>query len=136
MIRKFLKGFSTHTFLILMSFLSLFPFLWLISTALKGIDENIFQYPPYFIPKNFTWDNFIGVWKQIPFLLYFLNSFIVAAFTVILNLIFSSLAAYPLCKVLHCTSFVPVPLNYAPHQSKTDILLLLPVQKKNVLTAP
>ena len=99
MIRKFIKGFSTHSFLILMSFLSLFPFLWLISTALKGLDENIFQYPPYFIPKNFTLDNFSGVWKQIPFLLYFLNSFIVAAFTVILNLIFSSLAAYPLARM-------------------------------------
>lgn len=99
MIKKFLKGFCTHSFLIFMSFLSLFPFLWLISTALKGIDENIFQYPPYFIPKNLTWENFAGVWKQIPFLLYFLNSFIVAAFTVILNLVFSSLAAYPLARM-------------------------------------
>lgn len=99
MIKKFLKGFSAHTFLILMSILSLFPFLWLISTALKGFNENIFEYPPYFIPKNFTWENFINAWKQIPFLLYFLNSFIVAGFTVILNLIFSSLAAYPLARM-------------------------------------
>ena len=99
MIRKFLKGFSAHTFLILMSFLSMFPFLWLISTALKGIDENIFQYPPYFIPKSFTWDNFIGVWKQIPFLIYFLNSFIVASVTVILNVILSALAGYPLARM-------------------------------------
>lgn len=99
MIKKFLKGFSTHSFLILMSILSLFPFLWLISTALKGMNENIFEYPPYFIPKNLTWDNFISAWKQIPFLVYFLNSFIVAGFTVILNLIFSSLAAYPLARM-------------------------------------
>ena len=99
MIKKILKGFSFHAFLILMSFFSLFPFLWLISTALKGIDENIFQYPPYFIPKQFTFENFAGVWKKIPFLLYFLNSFIVAAFTVALNLVFSSLAAYPLARM-------------------------------------
>lgn len=99
MIRKFLKGISIHGFLIIISFLSLFPFLWLISTALKGIDENIFQYPPYFIPKQITFDNFIGAWKQIPFLTYFFNSFIVAAFTVIFNLIFSSLAAYPLARM-------------------------------------
>lgn len=99
MIKKFFKGFSAHSFLIIMSFLSLFPFLWLISTALKGIDENIFAYPPYFIPKHFTLENFTEVWKKIPFLLYFLNSFIVAFFTVILNLIFSSLAAYPLARM-------------------------------------
>ena len=82
-----------------MSILSLFPFLWLTSTALKGINENIFQYPPSFIPQDLTFNNFIDVWNQIPFLIYFANSFIVAVFTVILNLIFSSLAAYPLARM-------------------------------------
>ena len=100
MIKKKLKGLGVHSFLIFISFLSLFPFLWLISTALKGIDENIFQYPPVFIPQHITFDNFTGVWKQIPFLLYFFNSMIVAGFTVILNLIFSSLAASPLAEGL------------------------------------
>ena len=99
MIRKLFKNTGIHAFLIFMSILSLFPFIWLISTALKGTDENIFQYPPVFIPEHITFENFIGVWKQIPFLLYFLNSFIVAAFTVILNLILSSLAAYPLARM-------------------------------------
>ncbi len=99
MIKKFFKGLSTHLILIILSFLSVFPFIWLISAALKGMNENIFQYPPYFIPKQLTFDNFIGVWKKIPFLLYFFNSFVVAAFTVILNLIFSSLAAYPLARM-------------------------------------
>jgi len=99
MIKKFFKGFSVHIFLIFMSFLSLFPFLWLISTALKGTDENIFQYPPVFIPEHLTFENFISAWKQIPFLIYFFNSFLVAAFTVILNLILSSLAAYPLARM-------------------------------------
>ncbi|MBQ4123856.1 carbohydrate ABC transporter permease [bacterium] len=99
MIKKFFKGFNTHLFLIVMSFLSLFPFLWLTSTALKGINENIFQYPPSFIPQDLTFNNFIDVWNQIPFLIYFANSFIVAVFTVILNLIFSSLAAYPLARM-------------------------------------
>ena len=69
MIKKYSKSILIHSFLILISFLSLFPFLWLISTALKGINENIFQYPPSFLPKFPTFDNFIGVWKQIPFLL-------------------------------------------------------------------
>ncbi len=99
MIRKIFKGFISHSFLIFMSFLSVFPFIWLISTALKGVDENIFEYPPVFIPKCFTFENFIGVWKQIPFMAYFFNSLIVAGFTVVLNLIFSSLAAYPLARM-------------------------------------
>ena len=97
--RKIFKGIGIHSVLIFLSVLSLFPFLWLISTALKGIDENIFQYPPQFIPSSLTFENFSGVWKQIPFLLYFFNSFVVAFFTVTLNLIFSSLAAYPLARM-------------------------------------
>ena len=96
---KNLKGFLTHFILIFVSVLSVFPFLWLISTALKGPMENIFQYPPVFIPKDITWSNFSGVWKQIPFIAYFVNSFIVAAFTVILNVFFSALAAYPLARM-------------------------------------
>ena len=93
------KGLLTHSILIIISILSIFPFLWLISTALKGQLENIFQYPPQFIPQDLTFENFTGVWKQIPFIAYFINSFIVASFTVILNVIFSSLAAYPLARM-------------------------------------
>lgn len=99
MIRNLIKKLSTHSILVLVSVLSIFPFLWLISTALKGPDENIFQYPPVFIPKQFTWANFTGVWKEIPFLLYFFNSMIVAGVTVIFNLVFSALAAYPLARM-------------------------------------
>ncbi len=99
MIRKFLKSSGIHFILITTSILSIFPFLWLISTALKGPDENIFQYPPVFIPQTPTFDNFIGVWHQIPFVGYFVNSMIVAGFTVLLNLILSALAAYPLARM-------------------------------------
>ena len=97
--RNISSGFFIHITLIIVSLLSIFPFLWLMSTALKGPDENIFQYPPVFFPEMPTWENFVGVWGQIPFMLYFLNSMIVAGFTVILNLILSSLAAYPLARM-------------------------------------
>ena len=93
------RGFFIHASLITVSLLSIFPFLWLLSTALKGADENIFQYPPVFFPESPTLANFKGVWNQIPFMLYFLNSMIVAGFTVILNLILSALAAYPLARM-------------------------------------
>ena len=65
MIRKIFKSFSIHSVLIIVSVLSVFPFLWLISTALKGFDENIFQYPPQLIPQNPTFENFVGVVQEI-----------------------------------------------------------------------
>ena len=94
-----IKNLMVHFSLILVSLLCIFPFLWLLSTALKGSGENIFQYPPQLIPTKATLANFKSAWTQIPFLTYYINSFIVAFFTVILNLILSSLAAYPLARM-------------------------------------
>lgn len=91
--------FILYLILIFLAIISIGPFIWLFSTALKSGGENIFQYPPQFIPEFPTLKNFIGVWKQVPFLNYIINSFIVAFFIVILNLILSSLAAYPLARM-------------------------------------
>lgn len=94
-----IKPVLSHIILITVSILSIFPFLWLISTSLMGAGENIFAYPPNFFPTDFTFENYIGVWGKVNFLKYFFNSFVVAFFTVILNLIFSSMAAYPLARM-------------------------------------
>lgn len=97
--KKFLSGFLTHLILIIVSLLSIFPFIWLVSTSFKGINENIFAYPPVVLPTDFTWSNYFGVWKRVDFMRYFYNSLAVSVMTVVLNLIFSALAAYPLAKM-------------------------------------
>ena len=89
----------SHIILIFVSILSVFPFLWLLSTSFKGISEDIFAYPPTLIPQIWTLKNYIGVWHQIDFMRYFYNSMIVAGLTVFLNLILSSLAGYPLARM-------------------------------------
>ena len=96
---KHIKGFLIHIILIAVCALCLLPFLWLTSTALKGAGENIFAYPPVFVPEDFTFENFRLVLVLVPIVSYAINSFIVAFFTVILNLIFSALAAYPLARM-------------------------------------
>ncbi|MEO0458388.1 MAG: carbohydrate ABC transporter permease [Cyanobacteria bacterium P01_A01_bin.114] len=77
----------------------LLPLLWLVSTAFKSSEENIFQFPPQFIPQNPTFSNFIEVWQTNPFGQYFFNSTLIAVVTVALNLLFCSLAAYPLARL-------------------------------------
>ena len=94
-----LRKILTHIVLITVCILSLIPFLWLLSTALKGRSENIFAYPPVFIPQDFTLDNFKEVLKLVPIVKYVINSTIVATITVILNVILSALAAYPLARM-------------------------------------
>ncbi|WP_427161842.1 carbohydrate ABC transporter permease [Aliinostoc sp. HNIBRCY26] len=79
--------------------ITLFPLLWLISTALKSPTENILQSPPQLLPSQPTVENFPKVWQALPFGRYLYNSTLVAALTVGLNLLFCSLAAYPLARL-------------------------------------
>ena len=62
------KNIPTHMIFILVSIISIFPFVWLLSTSLKGAGENIFAYPPCFIPKDFSFENYLGVWEKVDFL--------------------------------------------------------------------
>lgn len=75
------------------------PFLWLLSTALKGPTENIFAYPPQFIPEHPTLQNFISVWNKVPMFWFFLNSIAVTLLTIFFNISLSVLAAYPLARM-------------------------------------
>ena len=93
------KNILIHIVLIIICLISLIPFLWLLSTALKGRAENIFAYPPVFIPKDFTFENFSKVLELVPIIRYTINSLLVAFVTVIFNIIFSALAAYPLARM-------------------------------------
>lgn len=99
MFKSVFSKISIHTILIAISLLSIFPFIWLISTSLKGIEENIFAYPPNLIPQDFTLKNYAEVWDKVNFIGYFINSMVVAGLTVLLNLVLSSLAGYPLARM-------------------------------------
>jgi putative chitobiose transport system permease protein len=77
----------------------LLPLIWLVSTAFKSPTENIFQFPPQFLPSQPTFANFVTVWQSNPFGRYLFNSFLVASSTVVLNLICCALAAYPLARL-------------------------------------
>jgi putative chitobiose transport system permease protein len=92
---------NTPQFIVLIAIatLTIFPLLWLISTAFKSPTENIFQSIPQLLPAQPTLDNFIKVWKNSRFDLYLWNSFFVSSITVILNLLFCSLAAFPLARL-------------------------------------
>ncbi|MEO1124565.1 MAG: carbohydrate ABC transporter permease [Cyanobacteria bacterium J06635_15] len=90
---------GTYVLLIAIAIAMLLPLIWLVSTAFKSPDENIFAFPPQFIPQSPTFDNFIRVWQTNPFGRYFVNSIVVAVLTVGLNLLFCSLAAYPLARL-------------------------------------
>ena len=75
------------------------PFLWLLSTSLKGAGENIYAFPPSLLPREPTLANYVKVFESQPFFTYLLNSSLVAGLSVASNLLLASLAAYPLARM-------------------------------------
>jgi putative chitobiose transport system permease protein len=97
--RSFRDSLVLYLLLSLIALMMLFPLLWLLSTALKSPQENLFQIPPQWIPQHPTLENFVTVWTSQPFGRYLFNSSFVALCTVVCNLLFCSLAAYPLARL-------------------------------------
>jgi len=85
--------------LILLALLVLAPLLWLVSTSLKGPAENIFSSPPALLPVSPSFDAYARLFRDSPLTTYLLNSTVVSALAVAANLLFCSLAAYPLARM-------------------------------------
>ncbi len=88
-----------YALLCTLAFFAIGPFLWLLSTALKSGSENIFAYPPKLLPETPTLGNFTEVWQKLPMLNFFLNTLVITGLTVLFNLLFSLLSAYPLARM-------------------------------------
>lgn len=79
--------------LFLLSALFSFPFLWTLLTAFKSPQE-IFIFPPPLLPEQFLWQNFVEVWRQVPFLTFLINTLTVAIISILGDVLTGSLVAY------------------------------------------
>ena len=87
------------TLLLLLALAMLLPLLWLVSTSLKGPGENIFASPPALLPAQPSLEAYGRLFAGSPMGTYLLNSTIVSGLAVVCNLLFCSLAAYPLARL-------------------------------------
>lgn len=87
-----------HILLIFVSIITFFPFIWMISSALKT-KEEIFNFPPKLFPDSAQWGNFINVFNDAPFEVYLFNSFFVATIEVAFQIVSSAMIAYALTQL-------------------------------------
>ena len=87
------------TLLLLLALVVLLPLLWLVSTSLRGPAENIFTSPPALLPSQPSLAAYGQLFAANPMLTYLRNSALVSALAVLANLLFCSLAAYPLARL-------------------------------------
>jgi putative chitobiose transport system permease protein len=85
--------------LCLVGIVTVFPFVWVFFTSFKGPTDAIFSVPPQLIPQAPTLDNYLRVWDQLPVGRFYLNSIFVTFGIMVLNTLFTALAAYPLAKM-------------------------------------
>jgi multiple sugar transport system permease protein len=130
-LRGIQKTVITHVVLVILSILFFFPFLWVLSTAVKPIEETM-KIPPVWIPSHFEWDNF---WKAmtygsdklgyIPFLVYARNTVLLCILVVAGVVVSNSMVAYSFARlrwrgrdamfaVTLATMMIPFPVLMVP----------------------
>jgi multiple sugar transport system permease protein len=125
------KSAIIHIALVLLAVVFVLPFLWMITTSLKPIQETLSS-PPKWIPSNPQWQNYpdavlygreqVG---YIPFLVYARNTVIITILTVIGAVFSNALVGYSFAKmkwkgknaffgVTLATMMVPFPVLMVP----------------------
>lgn len=80
-------------FMWLYAILSVYPLLWMIFYSLKNNDE-IFVTNPFGFPTNLRFENYASAWSKYNVPVYFMNSVIVAAATVVGAIILAVMFSY------------------------------------------
>lgn len=88
----------SHLLLIIAAFVVLYPFLWMVATALKP-DSDVFALPPSLFGSSIEWGNFAAAWTYLPFGRFMLNGLLVAVAGTVIVLVTSSLAAYAFARL-------------------------------------
>ncbi len=95
---KISKSVILHVVMYTLAIITFMPFLWMILTSVKNINE-IFVYPPKWIPAKFHFENYINAFKAAPFGRYYLNSIFVATAVTLGQLVTCSMAAYAFARL-------------------------------------
>ncbi|ATG52506.1 ABC transporter permease [Brachybacterium vulturis] len=87
---------TRYVLLLIMLMVAIGPFIWQLSTSLKGPRDDIYSFPPELIPGDLTLDNYARVAGTIPIIDYAWHSLIVAVTLAVANVVFGTLAGYAL----------------------------------------
>jgi len=94
-----LRHWRAYLLMVLMSFPFLFPFWWMISSSVKGLND-IFRFPPPLFPANPNWSNFAEVFSYQPFALQYANSLTISTVVTIGVLLIASLSGYAYARIV------------------------------------
>jgi len=96
--RAVLRSVISHALLLFGAVWMLVPFLWMIAASFEP-DDEIFTYPPTFIPHQIIFQHWASAWTLVPFPQFFLNSGIMAFCITFGQLVTAAFAAYAFARL-------------------------------------
>ncbi len=86
-----------NTFLLLLAFLTVMPFVYMVSASFKP-NGDLFTIPVRIFPRSLYLQNYTILLNQIPFVRWFLNSVVVASARMVISIVISVMAGYAFAK--------------------------------------
>jgi ABC-type glycerol-3-phosphate transport system permease component len=96
-IRRFIEDTVLHILLVLLALFMLLPFVWMLSTSFKPVNE-VFQSPPQLISPNGSFDAYITLFQEKDFARNVWNTFLIASAATLLRLFFCALGGFGFAK--------------------------------------
>jgi multiple sugar transport system permease protein len=87
-----------YFFLAMFSLFCVFPLLWLLRSSLMTARE-IFTLPPRLLPVAAQWNNYLDLFKVVPFARYFLNTLLIVGINVVGALMSNTVIAYAFARI-------------------------------------
>jgi N-acetylglucosamine transport system permease protein len=95
-VRARIANVFSHAVLISWAVLTTYPLIWAITSSFKD-DEEILT-DPWGLPSALRWHNWVRAWRTAHIGQYFLNSVLVVALSLVITMLFGSMAAYVLAR--------------------------------------
>lgn len=74
------------------------PFFWMLSTSFKP-ENQVFAYPPKWIPTEFTIEGYTEPWRNLPFPTYYWNTTLITGLNIVGYLLSCSLVAFAFARM-------------------------------------
>lgn len=123
--RRLWAAVATYAALLIALCVILFPILWMFLSSFKG-QEELFARDMTLFPVDWTLENYINVWINTPFPLYFLNSFYIATVTTLITVGVAIYAAYAIARLKFRGRFI-IGIILLTTQMFPHVTLVLPL---------
>jgi len=95
---RMFSRFAIYLVLLLGAVVCLLPFFWQIRSSLMTMQE-IFSYPPKWLPESPKWENYRETFNIIPFARYYGNTIMLVVFNIIGTIFTNTIIAYSLARL-------------------------------------